>query len=140
MKTITQNKQIGSVVTFVIAGVVLLALTIGGVYLAKQRGMLASTGGNQGSPQKNDTTSGEKPVQKPRNTPTENAQNQPQNTAPRTPTTPEPTVTPRTGGQQQPELPATGTEDYIMASTLAVVAVTYSGLHYFQSRRKVLQQ
>lgn len=172
------SKESGSLVTFIIVGIVLLGLTVGGIFLAKQRGETILANNDPGASEQ--AESNDNPQQAPAENEQENAEQQPeaqpaeegatndepveapadesttgdnpdqndenqsaaganteQNNGGTTPQ-PEVVVAPRTGGQAA-QIPATGLEDHLLSSALAFTALTYGGIRYAQSRRRLSQ-
>lgn len=180
-----RHNETGSLATFIIVGVVLAALLVGGVFLAKQRGIIASNdnGGTEVATQNDanearqdneqgsqddadkgaaqDEATNDQPVEAPADSPATgdgNGEQQDnegtlgantdsndtgttsQQQSEQSGSTPaEVAEAPRTGGQAAAEIPATGFADSVAATMVAMTALTYGGVCYVRSRRRLSQ-
>ncbi len=141
MQSTTQpHRQAGSLMSFIAVGIVLLALVVGGVYVVKQRGQVGS-GENGGEitapveqPVENQPADEQPAENQPNQTEQPQAQPQPAPQSPQPTPSQAPAQTPNTGPSS---VAATGPQETLMISTLGVIVLTYYGVHYLQSRRKL---
>lgn len=131
-----RTKQGGSVVNFLIVGVVLAALVLGAIYIAQHRGKTdtatpnaPSVAVNSGNP-----TSGGSPSAQPSQSTAPSSSPKPSTTS-QPSTSPKPSSTPTPAPAPAENLPATGPADDLIVSSLPIAAIVALVAAYVQSRR-----
>lgn len=130
-----RTNQGGSVVAFVIIGVVLASVVGGGVYLVNQRNKQTTT--QQPSTSQPSTDNQESSTGSTQNQPSSQAQNNPGSTSgAQNPPTTGVTQTPQTATTSQ--LPATGPADTLV-SLIAITSLTATATAYVRSKTRKRQ-
>lgn len=131
----SRTKQGGSVINFLIVGVVLAALVLGAIYVVQHRGKTDGTAPSAPSVAVNsgNSTSSGSPSAQP-------SQSTVPSSSPKPSTTPQPSTAPQSSSAPTPapsanNLPATGPADDLVISSLPVAAIVALAAAYMQSRR-----
>lgn len=122
-----RTNQGGSVVTFLVVGAVLVAVTLGGVYFVQQRGSAPVATPPSPSPSSSPSVSqSTAPSASPR--PSTSA-------SPRPSASPAPTSHPTTGTAPTTHLPETGPADDLVLAIIPTALLVGAAVSYIQSRR-----
>lgn len=129
MNNYARTNQGGSVVTFLVVGAVLAAVTLGGVYFVQQRGSSDTPVATSPSPSVSPSASPEQTAS-PSASPRPSTSSSPQLSA-----SPVPTSHPTTGTAPAGDLPQTGPADDLLAAIIPAALLVGASVSYVQSRR-----
>lgn len=136
----SSSRQSGSVITFVVIGLVLTGLLLGGLYVSKERARnVATTDTSEQKPTPAPSEDKDQDTAQNGTKPDTASENKPQTTTP--PATTQPTPAPSAAtvpGTGPSHIASTGAEDSILVRAIIVLAVGLSVTSYAVSRRELL--